>query len=234
MATRRNWIDEPNDPSPRYIAIEGPIGAGKSDMAEKLGAFLGYKVMREPVSQRENPLLRKFYDDPVKYGFSMQVQMLSMRLEMERSGASQVLTGEIDGVVLDRTTDGDTVFAKLNMELGNIDPDEYVAYLRAFEVMKMIRPYPDLMLYLDVSVPVLQDRIAMRGREFEQALVKDSTYLDGLEEAYTAFVQAMSGFTHVITIPWDKFGDIRDLWPSILRQYKADKHSRFEKTLLRH
>ena len=230
-----SWMDEYHQPFPKYVAVEGPIGAGKTTLAHELAQLLDYKCFEEPTSKQKNPLLHDFYKDPQSFAFPMQIQMLTIRLELERSATTQIATQEIKGAVTDRTTDGDSVFAFLNYQLGNISLPLYQLYLRTFNIMKSIRPYPDLIIYLDVPVPTLKQRIKQRNRSFEQNLTKqDDTYLYMLERAYQPFLHAISAFSCVISIPWHDFKPTNTVWNRALQQYQAVQHSRFEKTLLRH
>jgi len=230
-----SWMDEPNKPFPKYIAVEGPIGAGKTTFANQLASLLEYKCFEEPTSKHKNPLLEDFYRDQKAFSFPMQIQMLTIRLELERSATTQIATNEIPGAITDRSTDGDSVFAFLNYQIGNMSKTLYQLYLRTFNIMKSIRPYPDLIIYLDVPVHVLKERIQQRNRPFEQQLLEpNNQYLYLLERAYQQFLQAISAFSATVSIPWDQFQPASNVWEQVLAFYQHSNHSRFEKVLLKH
>ena len=98
----------------QMIVIEGVIGVGKSILSEKLGQELGYRVMKEPVS--DNPYLESFYRDPKRYALEMQFWLMSKRFAMHQD-AVQYIWQTGNGVIMDRSIYGDAIFAKQKLYL---------------------------------------------------------------------------------------------------------------------
>ena len=228
-----SWINPPQPQrGPRRLIVEGLIGAGKTRFSKELAEELGYHLLEEPV--KNNSLLPLFYEDPARFAFSMQIKMLSVRLALERAGTYMVQSRIKKGVVFDRSLGGDTVFMELNTSIGNIKMEEAEVYLELFEQMKIESPYPDIVIFLDVPLKIIRERINNRGRKFERGLLDTGNmYLEGLAEAYDRFLEAMSHHTCIVRLNWEEFRPASKVWPEILKAYKASHHSRYQKVLLR-
>ncbi len=158
--------------SAQLIIIEGLIGIGKSTLARSLGKDLNYKVMEEPVE--DNPYLEKFYADPKRYALDMQFWLMSRRFAMHQEAIEHVWrTGQ--GVVMDRSIYGDTVFAKKNYEDGNIDEMGYNNYLNMRDVMCRFLMVPQLTLFLRAPLDTCQGRIAQRNRSCGRRVTRADT-----------------------------------------------------------
>lgn len=155
-----------------YIAIEGPIGAGKTTLARLLAGRLGAEPLLEVVE--ENPFLPLFYQDPKRYAFKTQVFFLLSRYRQLSRLRERPLFG---GVVADYLFDKDAIFASLNLE-----GPEWDLYLDLYRELSPKLPPPDLTVYLRAPVPVLLERIRKRGRPFEEGM--DPAYLEALSQAY--------------------------------------------------
>lgn len=155
-----------------YIAIEGPIGAGKTTLARLLAEQLEAETLLEVVE--ENPFLPLFYQDRKRYAFKTQVFFLLSRYRQLSRLRERPLFG---GVVADYLFDKDAIFASLNLE-----GPEWDLYLDLYRELSPRLPPPDLTLYLRAPVGVLLERIRKRGRPFEEGM--DPTYLEVLSEAY--------------------------------------------------
>ncbi|TBH20722.1 deoxynucleoside kinase [Thermus thermamylovorans] len=155
-----------------YIAIEGPIGAGKTTLARLLAERLGAEPLLEVVE--ENPFLPLFYGDPRGYAFKTQVFFLLSRYRQLAPLRERPLFG---GVVADYLFDKDAIFASLNLE-----GPEWDLYLDLYRELSPRLPPPDLTVYLKAPVPVLLERIRKRGRPFEKGM--DPGYLEALSQAY--------------------------------------------------
>jgi len=225
------WIDPPDGP-PQRIIVEGLIGAGKTSLSKALSVLTGYHLMEEPVE--DNELLPLFYEDPERWGFAMQVKMLTSRLAMEKAATYMVQAGLVQGAIADRSLGGDTVFLEVNSIIGNICPQERDLYLNLYEQMKITCPYPDVVLYLRVSPDVIRERIRDRGREFELPLTEmENNYLELLEEAYSRFCSAMTRHTTVVMLDWDEFLPVEDVWWQVLEQWDQENQNRHQKRLMR-
>jgi len=155
-----------------YVAIEGPIGVGKTTLARLLAERLGAEPLLEVVE--ENPFLPLFYQDRRRYAFKTQVFFLLSRYRQLTPLRERPLFG---GVVADYLFDKDAIFASLNLE-----GPEWDLYLDLYRELSLKLPPPDLTVYLKAPVPVLLERIRKRGRPFEEGM--DPGYLETLSQAY--------------------------------------------------
>jgi deoxyadenosine/deoxycytidine kinase len=162
---------------PRYIAVEGPIGAGKSSLAELLAADLGARLVCE--NPGENPFLASFYKDPRRFALSTQLFFLLQRYGQQ----SELLQGglfEPGGLVSDYLFTKDRLFAALTLS-----PEELVLYDRVYQALRLRVATPDLVVYLQARTDVLLSRIDKRGRSEEKTIKPD--YVREVARAYADF-----------------------------------------------
>jgi deoxyguanosine kinase len=162
---------------PRYIAVEGPIGAGKSSLAEILAAELGARLVCE--NPGENPFLGSFYKDPRRFALSTQLFFLLQRYGQQ----SEFLQGglfEQGGVVSDYFFAKDRLFATLTLS-----PEELALYDRVYQALRPRVTAPDLVVYLQARTDVLLTRIDKRGRPEEKAIRPE--YVREVARAYAEF-----------------------------------------------
>ncbi len=157
----------------RYIAIEGPIGAGKSTLAALLAERMGGRLVVEPVE--ENPFLASFYQDPKKHAFQTQLFFLLSRFQQQQQLFQQDLFSQV--TVSDYLFAKDRIFASLTLEA-----NELALYERIYDLLGPRVVKPDLVVYLQARVDVLISRVKKRGRDFERAM--DPAYLEALSKAY--------------------------------------------------
>ncbi|HET7089962.1 MAG TPA: deoxynucleoside kinase [Anaerolineae bacterium] len=177
-----------------FVAIAGNVGAGKSSLVGLLADKLGWTPFYEAVD--ENPYLSDFYRDMRTWSFHSQVFFLSKRLRHHRR-----LLDHPSSVLQDRSVYEDAeIFAKNLYRQGNMDERDYGVYRELYEVLTLYLPPPDLVVYLQASVPTLLKRIAQRGREYERGISAD--YLASLNELYEDWI---AGFTlcPVLSVPSD-------------------------------
>jgi deoxyguanosine kinase len=160
----------------RYIAVEGPIGAGKTTLAALLAERMGGRLLAEPVE--ENPFLAQFYADPRKHAFQTQLFFLLSRFQQQQQLLQQDLFAQV--TVADYLFAKDRIFAALTLEA-----DELALYERVYELLGPRVVKPDLVVYLQTRVDVLMARIRKRGRPFERDI--DPGYLEGLARGYGDF-----------------------------------------------
>lgn len=162
--------------TPRYIAVEGPIGVGKTSLARRLAQTFGSELLLEGAD--ENPFLERFYADPRGAAFATQLHFLVQRAEQLRAlrQADLFETTRIADFLFDK----DPLFARLNL-----DDNEYALYRKVYEHLAPELPTPDLVIYLQAPVDVLRTRIARRGIPCEQGIAP--RYLQALSDAYVAF-----------------------------------------------
>ena len=162
----------------RHIAIEGPIGAGKTALAERLGTRLDATVVLE---ETENPFLTDFYAD--KPGSALQAQLfyLLSRHRQQTALRQSDLFSQI--TIADYLFDKDKIFAYLNL-----DDNELFIYQRLYDLLAHDVPSPDLVVFLQAPTDVLLRRMHTRRRDPESvALQPDDDYLAELNEAYHHF-----------------------------------------------
>ena len=160
----------------RYIAIEGPIGVGKTTLATALADRLGGRVVLEAVEQ--NPFLPGFYQDRKKHAFQAQLFFLLSRFQQQQELFQQDLFSQV--TVADYLFAKDRIFASLTLE-----PNELALYERIWQVLGARVVKPDLVVYLQARPEVLASRIKKRGRDFERSVAAD--YLDQVSRAYGDF-----------------------------------------------
>jgi len=162
---------------PRYIAVEGPIGAGKSSLATILGEELSARVIYE--SPEENPFLGAFYKDRRRHAMSAQLFFLLQRYAQQGELAQGDLFSR-GGVVSDYLFAKDRLFASLNLS-----PDEMALYDRIYQLLKPRTVAPDLVVYLQARTDVLLERIRKRGRAEEKPIRPE--YVEEVARAYAEF-----------------------------------------------
>ena len=160
----------------RYLVVEGPIGAGKTSLAKRLAEHLGADTLME--SATDNPFLPRFYQDPRRYALATQLHFLFDRVRQVKELAQGDLFRST--LVADFLLDKDKLFARLNL-----DEDEYQLYRRVFDDLSLHAPAPDLVVYLQAPVEVLQARIRQRGIDYERGMGAD--YLRRLAALYSDF-----------------------------------------------
>jgi deoxyguanosine kinase len=160
----------------RYIVVEGPIGCGKTSLAGKLAQRMGATVMLE--DPKANPFLAQFYRDMRRYALPTQLFFLFQRVQQLESLKQPDLFAK--PTVADFTLAKDPLFARMTL-----DDAEYQLYRRIYEHVKPQAPTPDLVIYLQASVPTLVARVKKRGNPIESGM--DEDYLRRLSEAYTRY-----------------------------------------------
>jgi deoxyadenosine/deoxycytidine kinase len=159
-----------------YIAIEGPIGVGKTSLAQALGLKIGARIVLEDTDS--NPFIARFYLDPEKYAFPVQLYFLLTRYNQQRQLAQQDLFAQ--ATVTDYLLAKDRIFARLNL-----DPDELVLYEGVYRLLDGQLARPDLVVYIRARVEVLAERLRKRNRTFERHISME--YLERVSAAYRDF-----------------------------------------------
>ncbi len=178
----------------RFVAIAGNIGVGKSTLTELLSERLGWEPFFEAVNG--NPYLADFYEDMQRWSFHSQIYFLSRRLRHHWQ-----LLKRANSVVQDRTVYEDAeIFARNLYRQGSMDERDYESYHELYDVVATVLPPPDLIVYLQASVPTLQEHIRKRGRSYEQNI--SATYLEQLNELYEEWIDDFS-LCPVLSVPSD-------------------------------
>jgi len=158
-----------------FIAIEGPIGVGKTTLAAKLAEAFNGSLLQD--ADVHNPYLKRFYKQPDKVAFHTQMHFLASRLELLRSPAIQCAKRPL---IADFLLDKDRLFAELTL-----DSSEWWMYSQCINALDMTCRRPDLVIYLQAPLERLVERIERRGIEHEQRI--DSHYLQQVIAAYERF-----------------------------------------------
>jgi deoxyguanosine kinase len=164
-----------------FIAIEGNIGAGKTTLASKLSAELGTRLILEQFA--DNPFLPKFYEEPKKYAFPLELSFLAERYQQLKEELSRQDLFK-PHLISDYFFLKSLIFAK-----ANLGEDEYALYTRLFHIINDSLPKPDLFVYLYHDIPRLQENIRKRGRSYEQNIPDE--YLIRIQEAYFDFIRQL-------------------------------------------
>ncbi len=166
----------------RHIAVEGPIGAGKTTLARLIGARIGADAMLEQPA--ENPFLDRFYDDMAGYAFQTQLFFLFQRERQMRAMAQPSMFAH--SLVSDFMFAKDALFAKLNLS-----DDEYRLYAQMHRPIAAQLREPDLVVWLRASPRTLLARVRSRGLAMERGI--DLAYLERLCGAYAEFFGGYEG-----------------------------------------
>ncbi|MDO6461775.1 deoxynucleoside kinase [Granulosicoccaceae sp. 1_MG-2023] len=162
--------------SEKFIAIEGPIGVGKTTLARRIAEATGASLVRDP--EEQNPFLEDFYKQSGAFAFQTQLDFLVRRID---TLGELALQRETQPVICDFLIDKDPLFASLTL-----DDNEFWLYQRVHDKLTEGLPEgPDLVIYLQADTPTLLGRIHHRGLQFEQSMA--SGYLQRLADAYSTF-----------------------------------------------
>ena len=163
----------------RYIAVEGNIGAGKTTLATRLAAHFSARLVLEEFA--DNTFLPKFYAEPERYAFPLELSFLAARYAQLKGvlGIPDLFEGSI---ISDYTFIKSKLFARINLK-----PDEWELFGKLFSIIDPQLPGPDLIIFLQAPVPLLQQHIQQRAREYEQAI--PDGYLDSVGEVYDEFLK---------------------------------------------
>lgn len=200
----------------KYVVIDGPIGVGKTTLARKLAASFGSDLILE--SPEDNPFLERFYSDPKGSAFQTQLFFLFQRAKQLQGFNQDDMFQPVR--VADYLMEKDRLFAELTL-----DPEEYKLYLQVYEHVTVNMPVPDLVIYLQAPVSVLQKRIAQRGRHYERTI--NNAYLSKLGEGYARFFHDYTDSALLIVNAEDiNFADNEADYMQLLAQISKPQHGR--------
>ncbi len=166
------------------VLLAGNIGTGKTSLAERIGARLGWRCAFESVA--DNPYLADFYRDMLHWSFHLQVFFLGHRAQQHLA-----LAACPESAIADRSIYEDAhIFVRALHHMGNLSERDLQAYRTVFNLVVDNLPRPDLLLYLKAPVPVLMERIHSRGRAIESSI--DADYLSLLDTFYEEWMQGFN------------------------------------------
>lgn len=185
---------------PKHIAVAGNIGAGKTTLTEQLAKH--YKWIPQFEDVDHNPYLNDFYEDMPRWSFQLQIYFLNSRLNQ----LLDIHRGT-ETIIQDRTIYEDAhIFAPNLHEMGLMSKRDFSNYFTFFETLKTMVQPPDLLIYIQSSVPNLVGQIQKRGREYEENIRLD--YLKKLNEYYNKWIDSYKeGPLLIISGDENKFGE---------------------------
>jgi deoxyadenosine/deoxycytidine kinase len=161
---------------PRYLAVEGPIGVGKTSLVEILAQRLQGRAVLE--TAEENPFLKEFYRDMRRYAFQAQLYFLLTRYRQQQDLMQFDLFRQ--RLICDYLFPRDRIFAHLTL-----DDHELALYEKIHSLLEARIPKPDFVIYLQADVDALYKRISIRGRAYERDIPR--AYLEDVVQAYNHF-----------------------------------------------
>ena len=167
-----------------YIVVEGNIGSGKTTLVQKLSAYLNARAFYEEFS--DNPFLPKFYSDPEKHAFPLELSFLAERYhQLKNELNSRDLFHK--SIISDYYLSKSLIFAEINLP-----EDEFNLYNSLFSIIHQKLPKPSLYIYLYSDVDRLQINIKARGRAYEMEI--EDSYLAQIQESYLLFINQQTDF----------------------------------------
>lgn len=205
---------------PKHIAVAGNIGAGKTTLTELLSKH--YKWIPQFEDIDHNPYLNDFYDDMPRWSFNLQIFFLNGRLNQ----LLEIYSGT-ETVIQDRTIYEDAhIFAPNLHDMGLMSKRDYNNYFQFFQTLKRMVQPPDLLIYLQASVPTLVGQIQKRGREYEENIRLD--YLKRLNELYNKWIDGYKeGNLLVVDVDKNKFPENEEHLGEIITRIDAQLYGLF-------
>jgi len=168
----------------KYMCVEGNIGAGKTSFCQKIKSENNCKLILEQFA--DNPFLPLFYNDPSRYGFTVELFFMTERYkQLEKELIPELF---YDFTIADYTFIKTLLFAKKTL-----DEKEFKLFQKMFQVLSHNFPNPDILVYLHRDVPVLKKNISKRGRDYEQKISDE--YLFSIQGSYFDY------FRNILTFP---------------------------------
>ena len=175
-----------------YIAIEGTIGAGKTTLATRIAHDFNGKLLLEEFEGDKNPFLPKFYKEPEKYSFQLEMTFLALRFQQLKDKLG-VLDLFHDFIISDYYVAKSLIFSR-----NNLQEDEYQLFSRFFNIIFSDMPKPELLVYLYSDVDRLQRNIHKRGRSYEQEI--SDAYLENIQQGYFDFLRQQQSNMRILLL----------------------------------
>lgn len=171
-----------------FIVIEGNIGAGKTSLSKKIAEDYNSKLILEQFA--DNPFLPKFYKEPERYSFQLEMSFLIERYNQMKNELRELELFK-SFTVSDYYFTKSLIFAKTTLE-----NEEFKLYRKMFNIIYSSLPKPDLYIYLYLTIENLEKNIKRRGRSYEQEIQKE--YLSNIQENYFDYFKQQKDFTFLI------------------------------------
>ncbi len=205
-----------------YIAIEGTLGAGKTTLASRIAADFNGKLVLEEFEADKNPFLPKFYKEPDKYSFQVEMTFLALRYQQlkDKLGALDLFH---DFIISDYYVAKSLIFSR-----NNLQADEYQLFSRFFNIIFSDMPKPELLVYLYSDVDRLQRNIRKRGRSYEQEISDE--YLANIQQGYLDFLRQQQDSMRILILDTNRldfvasYSDYRTIIEAIDQPYEVGLH----------
>ena len=205
-----------------YIAIEGTIGAGKTTLATRIANDFNGKLVLEEFEGDKNPFLPKFYKEPEKYSFQLEMTFLALRYQQLKDKLGMLDLFQ-DFIISDYYVAKSLIFSR-----NNLQEDEYQLFSRFFNIIFSDMPEPELLVYLYADVARLQRNIHKRGRSYEQEI--SDGYLADIQQGYLNFLNQQQGNMRILLLDTSRLdfvayeSDYRRIIDVIDRPYDIGLH----------
>jgi deoxyadenosine/deoxycytidine kinase len=205
---------------PKHIAVAGNIGAGKTTLTELLSKHYRWIPHFEDVDQ--NPYLYDFYEDMPRWSFNLQIYFLNRRLTQ----LLEIKRGT-ETIIQDRTIYEDAhIFAPNLHEMGLMSKRDFDNYFDFFQSLRQLVEPPDLLIYLQASVPTLVGQIQKRGREYEENIRLD--YLKRLNDYYNKWIEGYrEGPLLIVNVDQNKFAEREEDLGDIIQKIDSQLYGLF-------
>lgn len=214
LTKQAKWLKKPQESidvsAYSYIAIEGNIGAGKTSLATMIAEEFNAKLILERF--KDNPFLPKFYKEPDRYAFPLEMSFLADRYQQLLDDIGQYDLFK-DFMCADYDRYKSLIFAQVTLQ-----EEEFVLYKRLHEMMYRDMPQPDLYIYLYQNTERLLKNIKKRGRSYEKSIQPD--YLEKINQGYLDFIKSQHNLNvKIIDISQLDFVKNRKDFLTIIRQF---------------
>ena len=205
-----------------YIAIEGTLGAGKTTLATRIANDFNGKLILEEFEGDKNPFLPKFYKEPEKYSFQLEMTFLALRYQQLKD-KFEALDLFHNFIISDYYVAKSLIFSR-----NNLQEDEYQLFSRFFNIIFSDMPKPELLVYLYSDVSRLQANIRKRGRSYEQEI--SDNYLANIQQGYFDFIREQQGNMRILVLDTNHLdfvaneADYRKIIDAIDRPYDFGVH----------
>lgn len=205
-----------------YISIEGTIGAGKTTLASRIADDFNGKLVLEEFEADKNPFLPKFYKEPDKYAFQVEMTFLALRFQQLKDKLANLDLFH-DFIISDYYVAKSLIFSR-----NNLQEDEYQLFSRFFNIIFASMPKPELMVYLYLDVDHLQRNIRKRGRAYEQEISNE--YLESVQRGYFDFIKQQQNEMRILVLDTNRLDfvanerDYRQIIEAINQPYDIGVH----------
>ena len=175
-----------------FVAIEGTIGAGKTTLATRIANDYNGKLILEEFEADKNPFLPKFYKEPDKYAFQLEMTFLALRFQQLKDKLANLDLFH-DFIISDYYVAKSLIFSR-----NILQEDEYDLFARFFNIIFSNLPKPELMVYLYLDVDHLQYNIRKRGRTYEQNITNE--YLENVQQGYFNFIRQQQNEMRILVL----------------------------------